>query len=160
MFCSIYHLDETLPQFINTLYGLVHTCTQACLLLFLFTCIQWSLANNYANTNTNVLSNKLIFFYFFLHRRGEKLPILFVSSLIMTSLCLSRFMSCQKLPENMSWQSLAMVSVHVCECICTCVFVQESQQDAFWGFAQLSCENLKSRLFFFTLNYFFFFCLL
>lgn len=40
VFCSIYHLDEALPQFINTLYSRVHTCAQACLRLFLLTCIQ------------------------------------------------------------------------------------------------------------------------
>lgn len=40
VFCSIYHLDETLPQFINTLHGLVYTCTRACLLLFLLTWMQ------------------------------------------------------------------------------------------------------------------------
>lgn len=40
VFCSIYHLDETLPQFINTLYRHAHTCMKACLLLFLLTRIQ------------------------------------------------------------------------------------------------------------------------
>lgn len=87
VFCSIYHLDETLPQFINTLLrarARLHTSLFAALPPL--TCIQWSLANNYANANADVLS--LINFFFPLSRRKrEELPILFVSSLIITSCC-------------------------------------------------------------------------
>ncbi len=122
VFCSIYHLDETLPQFISTHCELVHTCTQACLLLFLLTRIQQSLANIYANTNTDVLSNKL----FSSKQKGKKLPILFVSFLIITFLCLLASCVAKKLSENISRQSLAMLYMCLSVCVyilCTCVSV-------------------------------------
>lgn len=43
VFCSIYHLDDTLLLYINTLCRSVHTHAPACLQSFLLTCIQPSL---------------------------------------------------------------------------------------------------------------------
>lgn len=119
VFCSIYHLDETLPQFINALYRHTRSILFTAFLINTHTIVS---GKQRIPTQTYSLIN------FFSTQKGKKLPILFVSFLIITFLCLSRFMSCQKLPANMSWRSPAMLSVymfvsvyvfmHLCVCAC------------------------------------------
>lgn len=71
----------------------------------------------------HTLSNKLFFFPRLSRRKRGWLPILFVSAhyyfLLLSFLCwiffspLLRFMSCQQLPVNVSWHSLATVCEHM-----------------------------------------------
>lgn len=118
VFCSIYHLDDTLPLFINTLCRSLHMRTPACLHSFLLSCIYQSLACIYPVMHSNLDASSSIYAFLFLNIGSETLPILFVSFLIISSLCSSHFMCCQKLPANKSGRSLDMLSPR---CLVTCV---------------------------------------
>lgn len=106
----------------------------------LLTCIQWSLANNYANTNTDVLSNKL---FFFLHTEGgEELPILFVSSLIIAFLV---FVSLHVLPRIARKYVMAVprhgLGTYVRRFTCVCMHLRTDtcavriETRCIWGFS-------------------------